>query len=178
MEINRTARTALAGALGAGLAALAIAIPSLGSGSDTVRAAATVKYLWSTINICDTQHHPDQVGIRARMPGDAKPDRLRMRFFVQYMRDGSWVPVKNGGMSNWLRVGSGLYKYQEFGWTFKFPNVQPGDHFTMRGLVKFQWRRHGTIIRAAHAYTSSHHPTKFGDPARYSKATCGVSGSV
>ena len=184
MEIRRPAITALAGALGAGLAALAIALPSSGSGPASqasgapVVQAAAVKYLWSTINICDTTKHPDQVGIRARMPGNGKPDRLRMRFFVQYMRDGSWVPVKKGGMSDWFRVGSGLYKYQEFGWTFRFTGIQPGDHYTMRGLVKYQWRRHGEIVRSAHTYTSAHHPTQFGDPPRYSKATCGISGSL
>lgn len=176
-------RTALIGALLALAVAAVLATGAVaGSDSATLYAAHTVKNQWSTINICDTAKHPDQVGIRARMPAMDRGVKMKMRFFVQYKKNGAWVgvPAKDGGttMSDWFVVGYGKYKWEELGDTFSFTDLKRGDSFLMRGLVKFQWRRHGKVLKTAHAYTSAHHPSdKYGDPVGFSKATCTVSGS-
>jgi hypothetical protein len=182
MEKDRM-RTPLIAALLALVVAAVVTTGALaGSDTATLYTASAVKNQWSTINICDTKNHPDQLGIRARMPAMDRGVKMKMRFFVQYLRHGAWVgvPADGGGttMSEWFVVGYGKYKWEELGDTFHFSQLKPGDNFTMRGLVKFQWRRHGKVLRSAHAYTSAHHPSaKYGDPVGYSKATCNVSGS-
>jgi hypothetical protein len=176
----RPSRTPILGLVAALAAAGAVAGGAVAGGSaddQALVAAKAQKHLWSTVNICDTNRHPDQLGIRARMPGNGTRQKMRMRFFVEYMKEGSWVPVK-GAMSPWRVAGSADFTWQELGWTFKMTDLNPGDGFRMRGLVKFQWRRHGKIVRQAHAYTSAGHPTGTGDPANYSAATCFMSGGI
>jgi hypothetical protein len=183
MDMHRF-RTPLIGALLALTVAAVVTTGALaGSESPTLYAASTPKNQWATINICDTANHPDQLGIRARMPALDRPVKMKMRFFVEYMRKGAWVPLpSNGGgttMSEWIVAGYGKHTWEELGDTFKISKLKPGDSYLMRGLVKFQWRRHGKVIKSAHAYTSAHHPSDdYGDPKRYSKATCTMSGSV
>jgi hypothetical protein len=168
----------LGGLLALLLAALAVSGSSLGARSAPVQGAKTVKNLWSTVNICDTTKHPDKLGIRARMPGNGKPQKMWMRFIAQYMKNGSWTVVKKGGTSPWREAGSAQFKYQETGWTFSFDTLAPGEGYSMRGLVKFQWRQHGKVLRATHAYTTKHHHNAGGgDPKGFSDATCFMSGS-
>ena len=177
-------RTPLIGALLALAVAAVLTTAALGgSESATLYSASTPKNQWATINICDTNKYPDAIGIRARMPARDRPVKMKMRFFVEYMKNGAWValPSTDGGttMSKWIVAGTGEHKWEELGRTFTLSRLQPGDSFVMRGLVKFQWRRHGKIIKRAHAYTSAHHSRgDFGDPKGYSAATCNVSGSV
>ena len=154
-----------------------------GSERTTLYTASAPKNQWSTINICDTEKHPDGLGIRARMPARERGDKMKMRFFVEYMKDGAWValPRDGGGttMSDWFVVGYGEHKWEELGRTFSISRLQPGQQFRMRGLVKFQWRRHGEVVKRAHAYTSGgHHQNNYGDPKGFSAATCSISGSI
>jgi hypothetical protein len=175
----RPSRTPILGTLVAlGTAAAVAGGAVAGSQDQRLVAAKAPKNLWSTVNICDTSKHPDELGVRARMPGNRTQQTMRMRFFVQYMKQGSWVPVKDGGSSPWRVAGSADFTWQELGWTFKIKDLQPGDGFRMRGLVKFQWRRHGVVKRRAHAYTSAGHSTGAGDPPNYSAASCFMSGGV
>ena len=185
MYISRF-KTPIAAAAAALAVAAVLATGALAGGtggSATLVAAGGVKNQWSTINICDTAKHQDTVGILARMPSiSGGLATMRMRFFAQWMRHGAWVPVPtaDGGttMSGWIKVGSGKFKWNQYGYSFRFAKVKPGQSFTTRGLVKFQWKRHGKIVKGAHAYTSAHHVQgDFGDPKGYSAATCGVSGS-
>jgi hypothetical protein len=177
-------RTPLIGALLALAVAAVVTTGALAGGeSPTLHTASAPKNQWATINICDTAKYPDRLGIRARMPARDRGVKMKMRFFAEYMKNGAWVPVpKVGGgttMSDWIVVGRGEHKWEEDGRTFRISGLKPGDQFTMRGLVKFQWRRHGKIVKSAHAYTSSgHHQHDYGDPKGYSAATCSMSGSV
>jgi hypothetical protein len=183
MDMQRL-RTPLIGALLALAVAAVVTTGALaGSESPTLQTASAVKDQWSTINICDTAKHPDQLGIRARMPALDRPVKMKMRFFVQYLRKGAWValPSADGGttMSEWLVAGYGKHTWEELGDTFRITKLKPGDTYLMRGLVKFQWRRHGKVIKTAHAYTAGHHSRgDYGDPKGYTAATCSMSGSV
>ena len=176
-------RTPLIAALLALAVAAVLATGALaGSDSRTLYAAATPKNQWSTINICDTVKHPDQLGIRARMPALDPGVKMKMRFFVEYKRNGAWIalPRDEGGttMSEWIVAGNGYRKWVELGRTFTITGLNPGDNYLMRGLVKFQWREHGKVVKRAHAYTSSgHRQYDYGDPKGFSAATCNVSGS-
>jgi hypothetical protein len=182
MDMSRL-RTPLIGALLA-LAVAAVVTTGALAGADSAKlyTASTPKNQWATINVCDTANHPDQLGIRARMPAMDRGVKMKMRFFVQWLRKGAWValPTDDGGktMSDWFVVGYGKYKWEELGTTFHITDLKPGDNFLMRGLVKFQWRRHGRVVKSAHAYTAGgHHQKAYGDPKVFSAATCNVSGS-
>jgi hypothetical protein len=140
--------------------------------------AATTKNLWATVNICDSEKHPDDIGVAARMPGDGSDRRMYMRFLVQYREDKQWKYVKSGGDSNWIAVGSARYAWVEQGYTFTFDPPAAGTSFIMRGLVKYEWRNRKTkkVERRTHRTTVSGHETKKADPKGYSAARCTLTG--
>jgi hypothetical protein len=162
-------------------AALAVSAALAATPPDTTVSAADTrpkKNLWATVNVCDTAKNPDRLGIRARAFGIGREsEKIWMRFFAEYMKDGRWVRV-DGARSKWIRVGRADYTWQETGFTFNMGPLNPVQSFRMRGLVKFQWRRSGEVVRATRVRTSSGHVRKaFGDPKGYSAATCFMSGS-
>jgi hypothetical protein len=164
------------------VAALAVTNALAATPPDTTLSAADTRpkpNLWATVNICDTNKHPDRLGIRARAPGTGKAEeKIWMRFFAEYMDDGTWKRV-DGARSKWIKVGPANYTWQETGYTFNMGPLNPVQSFRMRGLVKFQWRRSGNVVRATRVRTSGGHVRKaFGDPRGYSKATCFISGSA
>lgn len=130
--------------------------------------------VWATVNVCDTAKHPDTVGIRASMPGTPRSARLFMRFRVQYRNgNGNWVDVKDAD-SGWRRVGTGRGSAVESGWSFSF--AKPAKAVTLRGVVRFRWRRGDALPRHAEAATESGHRSSAGaDPEDYSAATCVLS---
>ena len=101
--------------------------------------AKPVKDLWATVNVCDTKKSPDDMGVRARAPGDGSRDQIYMRFTAEYRMGKAWKPVRHG-RSAWLRAGSSLFRNQEIGYTFSFDKPQAGHSYTMRGSVDFEWR--------------------------------------
>jgi hypothetical protein len=143
--------------------------------------AKVQKDLWATVNVCDTVKSPNQMGVRARMPGDGTRERMWMRFSAQFQAGKKWSPVSGHGRSGWLYAGSALFRNQELGYTFSFDAPKPGTSFLMRGVVEFQWRvrrthRHGfRVVRRAQRLTSKGHPTKPAEPRGYSRATCRIS---
>ena len=151
------------------LAAVAAAAPA---------APAATKHLWATVNVCDTMRHPDSVGIAARMPGNGSKQRMYMRFHVQYLDGETWKNVKDGGSSPWLYAGSARYTWVGRGWTFSFDPPPAGATYTMRGFVRFEWRKgKKKVVKRTHRYTSKGHPgTRDADPKDYSAKTCKMSG--
>jgi hypothetical protein len=168
---------ALGGLLATTVGALVLGGSLAGAESAPLHAAAT-KNLWATVNICDTQNHPNAIGIRARAPGDGSKENIWMRFFVQYQKNGAWTNVKKGGSSAWRKIGTAEFKWREGGVTFPF-DLKPGDGYLMRGLVKIEWRLHGNVLRRAQGYTSAnHHAAGGGDPKGYSAATCFIAEGI
>ena len=94
--------------------------------------------LWATVNVCDTAAHPDEIGIRASMPGGKPRGRLQMRFRVQYrdVADGRWRAVRDAD-SGWRRIGKGR-KARESGWSFE---VAGEGQRILRGVVLYRWMR-------------------------------------
>jgi hypothetical protein len=141
-----------------------------------------VKHLWATLNVCDTKHSPDRLGVRGRMPGDGTKERMYMRFTAQFRQGKVWKAAR-GARSTFLFAGSARYLYKEFGFTFDFGPLKKGQRFRMRGLVEFQWRaRRGkgskarwVVVRHTQRFTEGGHRTKNAEPAGYSAATCLVS---
>jgi len=129
--------------------------------------------VWATINVCDTAKQPDAIGIRASMPGTPKGARLSMRFRVQYRTaDGAWENVADAD-SGWRAVGAARGLPVEYGWSFTF--AKRSSAVTMRGVVKFRWRKGDTLPRQQEVVTEPGHASKAGsDPAGYSAATCSL----
>jgi hypothetical protein len=128
--------------------------------------------LWATVNVCDTAEHPDEIGIRASMPGGKAKGRLLMRFRVQY-RDltiGRWRSVRDAD-SGWQRIGRGRTA-RESGWSFE---VAGDGTRILRGVVTYRWTRSGRILRRARRVTEGEHRSTAGaDPPDFSAASCRI----
>jgi hypothetical protein len=137
-------------------------------------------HLWATVNVCDTQKHPDRMGLRARMPGNGTHERMYIRFTAQYHDKGRWKRVK-GARSGWDFAGSALYRWKESGITFRFTKPKAGTSYLMRGYAEFQWRkkrahrRGWRVVRRTHRITSGgHRGTRDADPKGFSAARCRI----
>jgi hypothetical protein len=150
-------------------ACLAAAVPAGG--------ATRPKHLWATVNVCDTEIHPNMMGVRASMPGDGERTKMYMRFVAQYYDRSRqlWSDVRGSGVSKWIYVGSGRYARRQSGYTFAFDAPQSGKTFTLRGTVDFKWVKGRRIVRTAHITTKGGHPnTKGADPEDYSAGLCEI----
>ncbi len=128
--------------------------------------------LWATVNVCDTEAHPDEIGIRASMPGGKARGRLLMRFRVQYrdLADGRWKAVRDAD-SGWRRIGKGR-RARESGWSFE---VAGEGQRILRGVVLYRWMRAGRATRRARRVTEGGHRSTAGaDPVDFSAATCRI----
>jgi hypothetical protein len=128
---------------------------------------------WATVNVCDTAKQPDTVGIRASMPGSPRGVRLSMRFRVQYkVGEDTWADV-DGADSGWRLVGTAKGSPVESGWSFSF--TRPSKPVTLRGVVRFRWRKGDALPRSAEVATEGGHRSAAGsDPSGYSAATCAL----
>ena len=135
-------------------------------------AAADDADLWSTVNVCDTEEHPEAIGIRASMPGGRRGTRLVVRFRVQYrdLSDGRWRYVRDAD-SGWRRIGRGR-RTREYGWSF----VVAGEgQRILRGVVSYRWAQGRRIVRRERRVTEGGHRSTAGaDPADFSAATCRI----
>jgi hypothetical protein len=159
-------------------------------GGAGVRAAWRSPLLWATINTCDTPGSPNEMGVRASMPGNGHRQRMYMRFRAQYRdaANGRWVTVRGRGVSPWVYVGSARYRSRQAGWTFRFDPPAAGTTYMMRGIVEYQWRalrrprrirRRRTrgaiwrvVARRLQATVSGVPGVRGGDPEGTSKALC------
>jgi hypothetical protein len=140
-------------------------------------AAKAPRYLWATVNVCDTSVHDNMMGVRASMPGDGDHTKMYVRFVAQYYDRAKqlWSEVKGSGISKWIYVGSGIYASRQAGYTFAFDPPSGGKTFVLRGAVDYKWTSGRRIVRTAHVITKAGHPnTKGADPATYSAATCQI----
>ena len=140
-------------ALAGGLAALiALGSSAAVAGAATGPTVDQSPLLWATINICDTEKHPDTIGIRASMPGSGKKaEKMYMRFQVQYFRTSSqtWAPTDATVDSGFQAVGSALFRRRESGWNFSITPPPTGQTYRLRGVVSFEWRVGKKVVRKA-----------------------------
>ena len=147
---------------------------------------ATSRGVWATVNICDTEAHPDGVGIRASMPGNEnRRQTMHMRFRAQYLReDGTWAPIAGRNSTGFRFVGwARNFVRREAGHTFVLDPPIDGQVFSVRGVVDFQWRvrrrRNGEVrsivVRRARAVTERRsRPVREADPPGFSADRCEV----
>ena len=159
------------------IALLALAVPA--QAAQKPRPIERSPHLWATVNICDTTKSPDTLGIRASMPGSGrKGERMYMRFRAQYFSqvDKRWHNFLAEGLdSGWIHVGSARYRARQSGYSFPF-ELQPGQQYELRGVVRYQWRRGTRVVRRAARGTRSGHRTSVAEPRNYSARTCVVKG--
>jgi hypothetical protein len=164
----------------AGVAMLVLVLPPSASAVSLKREIPVVeeaRFLWATVNVCDTERAPNTIGIRGSMPGWRDPrEKMWMRFQVQYLSDsdGRWHRVTEGGDSGFVPVGSGRHKARQAGRSFRIdPNN--GKPVVVRGRVSFQWRLRGEVMRRAVARTRRGYASSAGaDPPGYTAATCTI----
>ena len=161
--------------LGGAVPALAASKPESREVARAVRDTAP----WATVNVCDTVGHPDGIGIRGSMPGTGdRDDELFMRLQVQFLRrsDGTWRGLGRTADSGYVDVGHGAARVRQAGRTFTLsppPAGQPA--FLLRGLVTFEWRRDGDVVRRMRRVTTAGHPDAVSaEPPGFSAATCSI----
>jgi hypothetical protein len=166
-------------------AALSAVVVCIFAACGVASAAPPPKDLWATVNICDTAAHPDQMGVRASMPGNGTRQRMYMRFHAQFYNANKkrWFNVKGNGSSTWIHLGNARPSARQGGYTFSFAPPTSGGAFVLRGVVDFQWRvkRHNksgrkriVVLRTLHANTKGEHPSDGADPLGYSSGTCEI----
>jgi hypothetical protein len=135
--------------------------------------------LWATINICDTEAHPNVLGVRASMPGNGTAQRMWMRFRATYYdrTTEQWYDVPGQSRSPWVKVGNARYRARQAGYNFSITPPLPTTSHVVRGVVKYQWRRRetGKVVKRKKSVTLAGHPTgRFGDPFDYSSGLCEI----
>jgi hypothetical protein len=158
--------------------ALMAAVPAAGARAADAPTIDKSKLLWATINICDTDKHPDTIGIRASMPGSGrKGERMYMRFQVQYFKVSAnqWANGDATADSGFRPVGAAKYRRRESGWNFSISPPPAGQTYRLRGIVTFEWRKGDEVVRRARKRTRSGHPGTVGaDPKTFSAAECTI----
>jgi len=152
---------------------LAVLLALVGPGS----ASAASKGLWATVNVCDPPSARNVIGIRSSMPGNGNGtgQRMFMHFSAEWYSPDKkrWLPT--GSSSPWVRAGTARYVSMQAGYSFQFADPPPGTHFTMRGVVRYEWRARTSrrVLKRAKRVTKARHKGVLGSvPAGKSDATC------
>jgi hypothetical protein len=121
------ARRWTAPALGAVLAATAIAGPASGAGDQLTST-------WAKVNVCN----PTQLGARAQLAGDGSANRMAVRFTAEWLSPDGWVPLSGEATSPWQDAGSAEFTWQQAGWTFSLNVPQSGDSYQLRAVAEMK----------------------------------------
>jgi hypothetical protein len=135
-----------------------------------VAKAERSKQLWSTVNVCNSKHHPHTIGIRGQMPSLSFPSSLFMQVQVDYWNYKAKKFEPDPGVRQWVSLGDPANEIVQGGALFKFkpPAV-------LAGTVTFQWKLHGKVIGTKQRATGGgHRNAKFGDPPGYSANDCTI----
>ncbi|MGZ6697006.1 MAG: hypothetical protein ACXVFL_15365 [Solirubrobacteraceae bacterium] len=133
---------------------------------------------WATVNICDTQAHPDAIGVRGSMPGlRTRRTHMYLRIRMQFQQaDRTWADLGAAGDSGWLDAGKSRSRVRQVGRTFTIVPPQTGQApYVLRARVAFEWRRGAVVYRRAQVFTTAgHHGVAGGDPPGFSAALCRI----
>ena len=159
------------------LLALAAGPPAGAGAQDRPRTVEDSRHLWATVNICDTAAYPNTIGIRGSMPGSRDGREVMwMRFEVQYLStaDNKWHRIPNAGeFSDFVRVGRARFKARQAGRSIRFDPKSAS--VLLRGVVTFEWRLRGEVVRRARKRTTEGHRSTAGaDPEGYTAANCRI----
>ncbi len=135
------------------------------------------RHLWATVNVCDTAEAPNTIGIRGSMPGSRDGREVMwMRFEVQYFStvDSKWHRTQSAPeFSEWVRAGQARFKARQAGRSIRFD--PKSTSVLLRGVVTFEWRLNGEVVRRARKRTTEPHRSTAGsDPPGYTAANCTI----
>lgn len=158
-------------------AVLALASPSVAAArgpspsqiSTAIRMAEQSKQLWATVNICTTNHHNGQLGIRGQMPSLGFAAQMYMTFEVIFQPSGGshFKPIRSTKAR--VLVGQAANKVLQVGRTYPFQTSSS----LLAGQVTFEWRRSGKLLGRTTRRTTGHHThVDFADPPGTSQAFC------
>lgn len=127
------------------------------------------KQLWATVNICTTNHHNGQLGIRGQMPSLGFAAQMYMTFEVIFQPSGGshFKPIRSTKAR--VLVGQAANKVLQVGRTYPFQTSSS----LLAGQVTFEWRRSGKLLGRTTRRTTGHHThVDFADPPGTSQAFC------
>ena len=168
-RLTRFALLALLAAAASAPAGAARAKPTPKQIRAAVASAERSHDLWATINVCDTKHAVDMMGVRGEMPALGFRTNLSMEIRLEFykFKQQLWTPVP--GVLHTIRLGSfssGLY---QDGFSF---SLTPSLY---RGAVTFKWTLAGKVIGTASRTTVRNlRHVDGGDPPGYSHARCQI----
>jgi hypothetical protein len=149
----------------------AAATPSPSQVRKAVSDAKRSKQLWATINICDTRHHPNTLGIRGQMPALGFPSLISIAISVDFWSPESKRFKPDPGANKLIRLGHSSEGIHQQGVSFRFA-PQAGR---FRGSATFVWKRGGKVVgETDRVTTGGHRDADFGDPRGFSAATCTI----
>jgi hypothetical protein len=158
-------------------AALALVSPSVAvaSGPSPAQISAAIqraersKQLWATVNVCTTDHHKGQLGIRGQMPSLGFLSQMYMTFEVTYKPPSSSHFKRLRSTKATVSVGQASKKVLQVGRTYPFQTSQA----LLAGRVTFEWRRSGKVLGRTTRRTTGHHThVDFADPPGFSQPFC------
>jgi hypothetical protein len=132
--------------------------------------------LWATVNVCNPPSQAGVLGIRGSMPGTGKKGDMYMRFRVQWYKPSAkrWRTLRSDDTdTGFVRVGSSRFNVRQSGASFTFILPPEEGRLRLRGLVYFEWRSKGKVVRRAKRITEAGHKSVAGaDPKGYSARRC------
>jgi len=146
--------------------------PSRSQISTAVARVERSRDLWATVNICNTKHHPNVVGIRGQMPALGFNSLLTMEVELRYWSDADkrYKPLPSTKQT--ISLGTERAGVHQGGISFQFtPHAG-----TLAGIVRFDWRLNSRSVGHTVRRTSTAHPdADKGDPAHFSAGKCEIS---
>ena len=110
------------------------------------------------------------------MPGTGKKGDMYMRFRVQWYKPTAerWRTLRGDDTdTGFVRVGSSRFNVRQSGASFPFVLPPKEGRLRLRGLVLFEWRSKGKVVRRAKRITEAGHKSVAGaDPKGYSARRC------
>jgi hypothetical protein len=143
--------------------------PSPSQISAAIRTAENSKQLWATVNVCTTNHHHGQLGIRGQMPSLGFAAQMYMTFEVTFQPSGGshFKPIPSTKVR--VFVGQASNKVLQVGTTYPFQTSSS----LLAGRVTFEWRRSGKLLGRTTRRTTGHHThVDFSNPPGTSQAFC------
>jgi len=132
--------------------------------------------LWATVNVCNPPDQTGVFGVRGSMPGTGKKGDMYMRFRVQWYKPSAkrWRTLRGDDTdTGFVRVGSSRFNVRQSGASFNFVVPPKEGRLRLRGLIMFEWRSKGEVVRKAKRITEAGHKSVAGaDPKGYSARRC------
>jgi hypothetical protein len=143
--------------------------PSHAQISTAVARVERSRNLWATINICNSKHHPNVVGIRGQMPTLGFNSLLTMQVELRYWSDADKRYESLPSTKETISLGTERTGVHQGGISYKF-SPHSG---TLAGTVRFDWRlKSRSIGHAVRTTSTGHSDADQSDPVHFTAGKC------